>query len=158
MITIRFARKTDAPAIVALAKAMADHHYALDPEHYRKSSEYEKLENYPEEWINDKSSAIVVAEEDNALKGYAVAAIENAKDFMAPHIKKIGVIHGVFIETASRKKGIGRALVMKAIEWLQKKGAGHIELTVDANNNESYAAWKKLGFEDYKIRMRLDQK
>lgn len=152
---IRFASKKDTPELIRLAQAMADYHHQLDPAHYRKASEYEQLEEYPKEWMADKNSAMIVAEENGKIDGYCVAAVENAKDFMTPAIKKIGVIHGVFVEGPSRKKGVGRALVAHAVEWLKKKDAGHIELTVDANNRESYAAWKKLGFTDYKIKMRL---
>lgn len=154
-MTIRYAKTTDIPQLVELAKKMANYHYTLDPGHYREASAYEHLDTYPNEWINDKKSIVVVAEEGNEIKGYCIAAIEDARDFMVPHIKKIGVIHGVFVDDTSRKLGIGRALVARAITWLEQKGACHIELTVDANNRESYAVWKKLGFADYKIKMRL---
>lgn len=152
-MTIRKATPNDLPAVVALARQMADYHHQLDP-YYKTSAAYKNLEGDFAEELEDKDSLILVAEIDGRVTGYFRGMIEPAPLYVAA--KKVGVVNDLFVEPAGRKKGAGGKLFQAALDWFGDRGVKNIELNVDARNTLGIAFWKKHGFFDYKIRMRKD--
>ena len=57
-------------------------------------------------------------------------------------------IEGWYVETASRKRGIGRALVIAAATWARAAGYRELASDADIRNPGSHAAHAALGFEE----------
>ncbi len=150
---IRKAEARDIPAIVDLARQMADLHHAIDP-YYKSSAAYKTLEEDFSEELEDKDSALIVAEEGRKIVGYFRGMIEPAPMYLTP--KKIGIVYDLFVLPDSRRKGAGERLFVAAMDWFRDRNVKNIELNVDARNTVGVSFWKKRGFADYKIRMRKD--
>jgi len=70
----------------------------------------------------------------------------------------VGAIHELVILPEYRNKGIGKALVQKAIEYFKSRGLDTAELWVGDKNTQALEFYKSLGFEEkdrfnYWIRM-----
>ena len=148
---IRVSRKDDSAGIIALMKQLIDEHHQLDP-YYKKFSDYQGLPEYIADTIKDRNKLLLVAEENEKIIAYFIGAIEEAPYYSSE--KEIGVVADVAVDKKHRRRGILKSLFKKAQEWFEKKGVSYIELSVDARNTEAVIAWKKLGFSDYKLRLR----
>jgi ribosomal protein S18 acetylase RimI-like enzyme len=60
-------------------------------------------------------------------------------------------LEDLFVRDADRRKGIGEALVAKAVERARERGCGRIELDVSESNGSAWSLYERLGFSaDYK--------
>ncbi len=154
-ITIRKAENRDLGHVVALAKMMAEYHHELDP-YYKSGSSYKNLELDLAEELEDKDSNILVAETEKQIVGYFRGMIEPGPMYIAA--KKIGVVNDLVVRPDFRRKTVGQQLFTAAREWFASRNVKNIELNVDSRNEPGVKFWRKNGFFDYKIRMRLDLK
>ncbi len=153
--TVRKAEGRDLGHVVELARMMAEYHHELDP-YYKPGSSYKNLELDLAEELEDKDSAILVAEMAGQIVGYFRGMIEPGPMYIAA--KKIGVINDLVVRPDFRRKTVGQQILNAAIAWFGDRGVKNIELNVDARNEPGVKFWRKNGFFDYKIRMRLDIK
>ena len=159
---IRSFKKSDIPELKNLIGEMIEYDHQLDP-YYKSFKEYRNFEEEMENWLSDKEMKVLVAEDGGQLIGYFRVGMEEAPDYAAmptgrQAIKKIGIVYDVFVEKRYRRKGIAAKLFEEALKWFRIKKAGHLELNVDVRNAEAIAFWKKLGFLEYKLRMKWVQK
>ena len=61
-----------------------------------------------------------------------------------------GVIVGLVVDEAYRSHGIGRALVLRAIETAREAGVGHMRVRSQAARVEAHRFYRSVGFEDKK--------
>ena len=155
MVLIRNPKKQDIQFIVKLVKKMVDYHQAID-KYYKDYSGYDDIEisDHFEKLMKDRDTKIIIAEENKKVIGYFMGVIEKAPQYVLP--KEIGVIFDAFIEEEYRNQGVGKKIFKELLEWFEKKKVKHIELTVDARNKIGLRAWKKFGFFDFRLKMRLD--
>ncbi|WP_423793007.1 KEOPS complex subunit Pcc1 [Methanocaldococcus indicus] len=67
--------------------------------------------------------------------------------------KKVAEIHEIFIHPDFRKKGFGKILIDKAIEYAKKRGRDIVELWVGEENFNAIKFYESLGFKkDIKIK------
>ncbi|MDE2001517.1 MAG: GNAT family N-acetyltransferase [Patescibacteria group bacterium] len=151
---IRNAKKTDIAELLSLMEAMVEHHTAIDG-YYKPFSEYAGLEEEVTSWFSQKDMLVLIAEENGRTAGYAQVSVEPAPAYAA--VKKIGVVYDLFVREEFRRQGIARLLFAEAMAWFQKKKVKNIELSVDARNASGVAFWTSMGFEPFKLRMRMDR-
>jgi len=90
----------------------------------------------------------VVAEEDDKVVGYIMCRVEvGFSNFGLSGLVKKGHIVSVAVLPEHRRKGIGEALVARAMEGIRAYGAKQWYLEVRVTNEEAIALYKKLGFE-----------
>ncbi len=65
--------------------------------------------------------------------------------------REVAEIHEIFVDPDFRGKGIGTALINKAIEYAKKNGRNIVELWVGVENKNAIEFYKKLGFEEKEI-------
>lgn len=127
---------------------------------------YKGLEEYsythPEDvqaylnWLFRRDVAgIWVAEEEGKIVGFIAS---DGNWFSKREGKVVGAIHELVILPEYRNKGIGKALVQKAIEYFKSRGLDTAELWVGDKNTQALEFYKSLGFEEkdrfnYWIRM-----
>lgn len=71
--------------------------------------------------------------------------------FVQHALEKVGYIEEFFVKKEYRKKGIGKELVKKAVEYLKESGASTIFVSVAVENvKEALIFYKKAGFEECK--------
>ena len=85
--------------------------------------------------------------------------------FAPPPIRKTGgstaatLAAEKILEATNRERvstGIKPIIAEKRLNDAASKKISDIELKVDARNSSGVAFWKKLGFKEYSLRMRLD--
>ncbi len=92
-----------------------------------------------------------LASTDRALTlgGYAVGAlVAMAGVARATHVKARhrAVLWGVYVAPEHRRSGLGRAIVLGAIEEARGMGIEALTLSVDAQNTPALALYRSLGF------------
>jgi len=152
---IRNATKQDIQFIVKLVREIVDYHQVID-KYYKAYSGYnsKEIRDYFERLMKNRDTKIIIAEENEKVIGYFMGVIEKAPQYVLP--KEIGVIFDAFIEKEYRNQGVGKKIFKELLKWFKKKKVKHIELTVDARNKIGLKAWRKFGFFDFRLKMRLD--
>ena len=136
---VREAEPGDAPALVALAQAVGAE---------------------PEGWLIADESWRGVADERRYLKAIkrhphgAVFVAENAGEIVGrlsvardPHPASFHVADlGLMVAAAYRRRGIGRALLERAVEWAADSRVCKLELHVFPHNEPAIALYENFGF------------
>lgn len=150
---IRKATIKDSESIISLMKELIDLHAGFDSS-YKRFSEYSKedLRTYIDETADSKDKIILIAEDGKKILGYFIGEITEAPYYSKE--KKIGVVADTVVDPRNRATGILTAMLEEAQKWFAKKKVNFVELSVDARNSDAIAAWRKLGFENYKLRLR----
>ncbi|HEY6584840.1 MAG TPA: GNAT family N-acetyltransferase [Gaiellaceae bacterium] len=138
--TIRPAHPRDAAELVALAEEVAAEpggwlisdggwRTVLDERRYLRA-----LRRY-------RDAAVFVAEAEDGLVG----RLSLGRD---PHPASRHVADlGLMVAASHRRRGIGRALLDRAIEWAREVGVRKLELHVFPHNEAALALYESVGFE-----------
>lgn len=150
-MTIRTATSEDATSISKLMKELVEEHHQRD-NYYKPSSRYHGLKKYIHNSLKDENKLMLVAEINDKIIAYLIAAIEEAPFYSSE--KKIGVIADTVVNKTYRRRGTLTAMFRFTLDWFRKQEVNYIELSVNSKNQAAIAAWQKMGFETYKLRMK----
>lgn len=67
---------------------------------------------------------------------------------LSGHDGRRGYIYHTAVDIKYRENGIGKSLVNKALEALEKEGINKVALVVFKNNDIGNAFWNEIGFEE----------
>lgn len=110
------------------------------PENYTDFFFIDLHQRFPETFI--------VAEENGEVVGYIMCRMElGLSNFGFKGLVKKGHIVSVAVLPQYRRKGIGEALVTKAIEGMRLYNAKQCFLEVRVTNTQAISLYKKLGFQ-----------
>lgn len=109
-------------------------------------------ENYTDFFFADLArrfpETFVVAEINGEVIGYIMCRIEaGLSNFGLGGLLKKGHVVSVAVMPENRRKGVGEALVVKAMESMRRYGAKQCYLEVRVTNEEAVLLYKKLGLE-----------
>lgn len=109
-------------------------------------------ENYTDFFFLDLyrrfSETFIVAEENREVVGYIMCRIEvGLSNLGLSGLLKKGHVVSVAVMPEHRRKGLGGALVTKAMEGMRAYGAKQCYLEVRVSNEEAVGLYKKLGLE-----------
>jgi ribosomal protein S18 acetylase RimI-like enzyme len=147
---IRPARPDDVPHVLPMVVKICALHETLDPAKYG-------FLPHPEEryrrWLtaraDDPRSVFLVAEResrpgDTRLVAFLIGAIE--QEIPIYRLKEFGFIHDLWVEEEYRHEGIGRQMVMLAIERFKSTGVTQIRLDTAAANEPARKLFASCGF------------
>lgn len=108
-------------------------------------------ENYTSFFFMDlyqrSPETFIVAEEDGEIVGYIMCRIETGfPSFRTLEIPKTGHIISVAVLPDYRKRGIGQALIIRALQAMTHHKAKECYLEVRVSNVPAVNLYKKLGF------------
>ena len=110
------------------------------PENYTDFFYVDLYRRFPE--------AFIIAEENGEIVGYIMCRIEvGLSNIGLPSLVKKGHVVSVAVRPERRHKGVGRALITKAMEGIRMYGAKQCYLEVRVTNEEAIGLYKKLGWE-----------
>ena len=149
---VRPARQADLPAVSRLAAELVRLHHRLDPPRFMLVESIE--EGY--RWffsreLKRKGALILVAEDSDAIVGYAYATMEgrNWNDLL----DACGKLNDLFVDPTARRHGVGRALVTEMFTALRAHGAPRVVLLSAWKNPEAHAFFESMGFRRTMVEM-----
>jgi ribosomal protein S18 acetylase RimI-like enzyme len=140
VIRVRRAAPADAPALVALAEAVAreDGRWILTTESWRSVRDERR---YLKAAQIHRDAAVFVAEED----GLVLGRLSLARD---PHPASRHVADlGLMVAAGARRRGIGRMLLTDGVEWARTHAVRKLELHVFPWNEPALRLYESFGFE-----------
>lgn len=142
------------PEIVELWKEFWDYHQKMEPQFFVMSKDGpSKFEEYLRGLIKSDESQVLVALEGGQMVAYSIAQILKRPP-IAKH-PEYGFISHLCVKSEYRRKGLGKQISDKILEWFKSRQIDRIELSVVAKNQIAYSFWKKQGFEIFLHRMFL---
>lgn len=94
--------------------------------------------------LRGPSSTVLAALDGDALVGTA----------MVGHDGHRGWVYYLGVATAARRRGVGRALMAAAEEWLREREIPALNLMVRSDNTEALGFYDRLGYETGKVVVR----
>lgn len=95
--------------------------------------------------LDDDKVCILAYYIDNLIVGYILVRIFEDKTCL---------LDGLFVEEEYRNRKIGSSLINKALEYIKDKDIKYIDINVMKENEVARHLYKKLGFNDFEIKMR----
>ena len=132
-----------------LLKEMQEEEALIDKT-LRKMGENE-LRDYLNRFIN--SGKVFIAIEDGEIVGILLCMLKSWKKYTI--LDRILYIDAIFVKKEFRGKGIGAKLIERAIKYAKERGAKAIILDVHSKNYRAVEFYKKIGFQDYYLKMIL---
>ena len=152
-IKIKKATAKDLDDVLKLAGLMLDFHNKIDS-YYTIYSKYEDHKEFYEGQLKKKNVRFVLAKDEKGKPvGLGQASIISMPKTRAP---KIGHLTSIFVKKEYRSKGIGKEIFKDIMSWFKKENVKYVELHVDARNKKGLKMWKKLGFKDYQINLKME--
>ena len=149
---VRVLEERDLPVVGVLAGRLVRMHYALDPERYLKPGD---PENGYQRWFAQErlnpEVALVVAEEDGQVVGYAYARLEPKSyyELLDAH----AALHDIYVDEKARTRGIGEALVTAVKDAMRAKGAPRLVLHTAVQNDKAQRLFGRTGFRTTMLEM-----
>jgi ribosomal protein S18 acetylase RimI-like enzyme len=142
---IRPARPDDVPHVLPMVAKICALHEAWDP------AKYGFLPN-PEEryrrWLtsraDDSRSVFLVADQEGRRVAFLIGTVD--EEIPIYRLKEFGFIHDLWVEEEYRHEGVGRQMVMLAIEQFKAMGVTQIRLDTAAANEAARKLFASCGF------------
>jgi ribosomal protein S18 acetylase RimI-like enzyme len=150
---IRRATKADMPAIGRLGALLVQAHYDFDRQRFMRPtrSTPSGYASFLGSQLDDPDVAVLVAERDGEVVGYAYMAMEG-RDYMSLR-DEAGVLHDIIVDPGARRGGVGRKLLAAALEFLNSRGAPRVVLSTAARNEPAQRLFATMGFRETMIEM-----
>ena len=152
-VIVRPATAADLPRIGRLGALLVEAHYNIDAKRFLATRTRTPLDyaSFLETQLGRPDVAVLVADENGDVIGYAYAAVEGY-DYMSLR-GPAGVVHDVLVEPESRGRGVGRLLLDSALAFLQARGAPRVVLTTAEGNETAERLFARAGFRRTMIEM-----
>jgi ribosomal protein S18 acetylase RimI-like enzyme len=141
---IRPATPQDVPAVLPMVAKIAALHQQWDS---AKFGYKEHPEAMYRGWLsgraNDPRSVFLVADRDGKLVGFLVGTVE--AEIPIYRLSEFGFIHDIWVEPEYRNEGVGRQLVMLAIETFRDMGVQQVRGDTAAANEPARGLLSSCG-------------
>lgn len=153
---VRRATPADLQRIGSLGALLVKEHYDFDPQRFlaARPGTAEGYASFMRTQLEDADAAVLVADDNGDVIGYAFATIEGY-DYMALR-GPAGVLHDVIVDTEHRGQGVGRLLLNAAVEFFRSHGAPRVVLSTAARNEAAQRLFASIGFRQTMIEMTLE--
>lgn len=150
---VRRATPADLPGIGRLGALLVETHHDFDPRRFlaARPGTPEGYASFISTQLEDPDIAVLVADDDGDVIGYAFAAVEGY-DYMALR-GPAGVLHDIIIDPEYRGRGVGRLLLDAALTFLRSRGVPRVVLSTAARNEGAQRLFASVGFRRTMIEM-----
>ncbi len=143
---IRRADLRDLERVAALWIALGEHHASADPLFALRPDADAEIRRLLAATLRDPDAAIFVCERGGALLGFCTVRIDRAPPIQL-EVER-AEITDLMVSARERRRGLGRALVERALRWVEGHGVERCEVRVADANTEGQRFWRALGFGD----------
>jgi ribosomal protein S18 acetylase RimI-like enzyme len=150
---VRRATPADLPTIGHLGALLVKEHYDFDPRRFLPATPGTPAgyASFIGTQLADPNKAVLVAETDGEVIGYAYAAVEGY-DYMALR-GPAGVLQDVIVDPEHRGRGVGRLLLDATLEFFRSRGVPRVVLSTAAQNEAAQRLFASMGFRRTMIEM-----
>lgn len=145
-VKIRNAVAADLDAVLTLLKELDEAHVLLEPSLLQSFTEPPR----PSDWLltrfTDPNEACFVAEAGRTIIGFVWSKAQPPPAIPAFIQQPLQLIGDLVVEASSRRRGVGLALLNRALDWGRARGLTQVQLTVFEKNREAREFYEKLGF------------
>ena len=143
--TIRTARLDDYGQVCRLTDSLDVLHRDGAPWMFRAPEVQPRSDAYFVDLLGRDDSVIFVADADQIV-GVAFGLLRAAPNLPNFHQQRWGVLDGLVVEPAWRRRGIGKRLTHAVEKWAAGLGAPWVELNVYEFNTEARQFYEALGY------------
>ncbi len=137
----------DLERLLPLWRDLIDHHADRDPAFATDSGAAPALRQAASAALRDADAAIFVWDAGGVLGGFCAARVAPAPRGVRERAR--AEISEIAVQDGLRRRGVGRALALAALDWAAARGAVRAEVRVSARNQEGQGFWRALGFGDF---------
>ncbi len=152
-VIVRRAVKEDARAVAVLAMKLVEQHEQYDPVRFSRIADVEGMTAYYGSQTNAKGAAVIVAEIESEIVGFAYIQFEERN--YASLLQSAAWLHDIYIDESARGGDIGRKLIEASIIAGIELGADKLMLSVAAKNQLGRQFFNRMGFRETMIEMML---
>jgi GNAT superfamily N-acetyltransferase len=154
-MNIRPAQPQDVPGVLPMVAKIAALHQSWDPAKFG-------YEDHPEQmyrgWLTaratDPRAVFLVADREGKPVGFLIATVEH--EIPIYKLREYGFIHDIWVDAEYRNEGIGRQLVMLAIEKFRDIGVQQVRADTAAANEPARNLLKSCGMRPSTTEMLLE--
>jgi ribosomal protein S18 acetylase RimI-like enzyme len=150
---VRRATPADLPGIGRLGALLVAEHYEFDPRRFlaARPGTPEGYASFMSSQLEDSDKAVLVADDNGDMIGYAYAAVEGY-DYMALR-GPAGVLHDIIVDPEHRGRGVGRLLLDATLEFFRSRGVPRVVLSTAERNEAAQRLFTSMGFRRTMIEM-----
>jgi ribosomal protein S18 acetylase RimI-like enzyme len=150
---VRRATPADLPSIGRLGALLIEEHYNFDPRRFlaARPGTSEGYASFISTQLEDPDKAVLVADDNGDVIGYAYAAVEGY-DYMVLR-GPAGVLHDIIVDPVCRGRGVGRLLLNAALEFFRSRGVPRVVLSTAEQNEAAQRLFAGAGFRRTMIEM-----
>jgi ribosomal protein S18 acetylase RimI-like enzyme len=141
--TIRRATIDDVDAIAPLFD-----HYRM---FYQQPSDPELAQRFISERLQRGESVVFLAEVGGKVAGFT----QLFPSFSSVRAGRAFVLNDLYVDIATRRLGVARALLQAAADFARADGAIRLELETDHDNRSAQALYRHMGWELYEETLRF---
>jgi len=143
---VRRAGLPDLEAIMDRWLEITSHHANLDRLFVLRPDARPEATRLVSAMLRDPDVAAFVWDEGGQVEGLCIVRVDRAPP-IAEEVRR-AEITDLGVRSGRRRRGIGSALVARALEWVADRGVARVEVRVATRNEEGQAFWRHLGFGD----------
>ena len=110
---------------------------------YKQDSDINLAKNYIINRISTETSTIFLAKVDNRAVGFT----QLYSSFCSVDASPIIILYDLFVDSASRQSGVGKALMDRAKDYATQIGASRLDLETENTNVNAQRLYESLGYE-----------
>lgn len=153
-VAVRRATKKDARTVAELAIKLFAQHLEYDARRFAEIASVEGAENFYIGQTESEDAAVLVAEIENKIVGFAYVQYEALN--YSGLLENSAWLHDIYIDETARGHNAGKLLIEKSIEAAGELGADKLMLSVAARNEYAKEFFERVGFRETMIEMMLD--
>lgn len=144
-LIIRKLIESDIPVVLPMLQEMYLQHDLAEPDLFAPNTfSIEKIKKYLKESINSEVSTCFIAEIDSKIAGTIRVELKETPCFYKE--KHAGYLDDLVVAKDYRRKGVGKALIHKALEFLKSKDIHLVEAKIYEFNEASRKLTEDIGF------------
>ena len=153
-VAIRRAMRKDARTIAGFALKLFDQHRQYDSRRFAEIASIEGAEKFYGSQTENKNAAVLVAELENKIVGFAYLAYE-AMDY-SNLLENAVWLHDLYVDETARRQNAGSLLIEEAVKIAEKFGADKLMLSAAAKNLYARDFFERGGFKETMVEMMFD--
>lgn len=145
---IRKAEKKDAPRVLELLREIAALHHAGRPDIFSGADPKYDEAALCEKFGRENERIFVSVDENDRVNGYVMCVLqEKDEPLYTQRPYRTLYVDDLRVDKAARRKGVGRALMARAVEEARALKCYHLDLNVWACNEDAIRFYESIGMQ-----------